>query len=369
MPVARDVLLRHRVSGLRQTITCRAATALRFPAEADRPLVEVVRRLPKIEQPARIDPALFTRAEHHGLAGVLQHAWRAAGLELPPKLAVELEARAVARELEHAAHLALLSRIGSTLAADRVAAVVLKGPLFAERLYPHPSARGSSDIDLLVEEHRLEDARRALRSVGYTTPDGGYDAASRRYHHHVTLVHPHALPLELHFQAYIGFGERLPGGPILARAGDAGARFGGLQIPAPADELVYLAVHAAAHRFGRLAWLHDLRLLAETMPPGEIALAAERAREHGYSRVLMLAGALLVDLCGVPNERLAALGELGPLREPMIRAMIGEPRSPALRSATRFAYTTLLGQSAASALRYARRASLGHARRALGRPR
>src|SRR4051812_25911757 len=121
-----------------------------WPAAADRPLVEVLRALPILWPGARelSDVAsLFERAELHGVAGVVHDAWVAAGEPLPGPLARKLDARRLARELDHGAHLAMLARIDGALAAHGLHAAVLKGPLFAERFYARPSTRATSDID------------------------------------------------------------------------------------------------------------------------------------------------------------------------------------------------------------------------------
>jgi hypothetical protein len=137
-------------------------------------------------------------------------------------------------------------------------------------------------------------------------------------------------------------------------------------VPCPADELVYLAVHAASHRFGRLAWLHDVRLVVDTLSPEALATAAQRARTWGVGRALSLAGELLVDVLGVPAEVVQPLGTLPRSRRAIVRAVVGEPKARVWSAATRFAYTTLLADSMSASLRYARMSSLGHARRILG---
>jgi hypothetical protein len=330
------------------------------PAEADLPLVGLLRRG---EAPPIAAEDLFARAEAHGLSGVIRDAWQKTGRELPPRLGAELEARAVARQLDHDAHLALLGKIDAALATAAIPAVVLKGPLFAERYYAHPAARGTSDVDLLVEERRVEDTVAALEPLGFRVADEEHAAWSRREHHHILLVHPHALPLELHFRAYRGFGETLPAEPLVARGRPAGEGFRALRVLASEDELVYLAVHAAAHRFGRLAWLYDIALLLETMPDDALERAAARARDWGYARALAMAGLLLVDVLGVDRARVRPLGRVDPARAPILRAVVGEPRSAVLRSATRFVYTALLADSPRASLRYAGAASLRHLRR------
>jgi hypothetical protein len=120
------------------------------------------------------------------------------------------------------------------------------------------------------------------------------------------------------------------------------------------------------HRFGRLAWLHDIRLVVEAMSPAALETAAARARARDIGRALSLAGELLVDVLGVPADTVRPLGKLPRSRGAIVRAVVVEPRARVLGAATRFAYTTMLADSMGASLRYASGASLGHARRLLG---
>jgi hypothetical protein len=311
--------------------------------------------------------ALFARAEAHGVTGVLHDAAVAAGAALSPPLAAQLGARQIARELDHAAHLAMLRAVDDALAADGLTAVALKGALFGERFYARPSARATTDIDLLVPEADLERAGRALAAAGYAGEESPSEARFRREHHHLHFAHPHALPLELHFHAYRGFGSVLPSAPLVSRRGEAPlGPWRALGVLAPEDELVYLAVHAAAHRFVRLGWLFDLKLLLSHMSDAAIGEAAERARAWGFRRVVSLAAELLVETLGVDRARVRPLGAVGLVRGTVVRGIVHEPEAAWLRAATRFVYTSSLCDSTPAALRYARVASLGRARRALG---
>ncbi len=310
--------------------------------------------------------ALFARAEIHGVAGVLWDAWRAAGVDVPDALRSRLDAVALARELDHEAHLALLAELDAALAADGVSAIALKGPLFARRYYAHPSARGTSDVDLLVDETRLEAALALLARIGYELVDSPHAVERfRREHHHLHLQRSGAPDLELHFQAHRGFGGTLGADALVARSASA-TGFHALRVASAEDELVYLVVHAASHRFGRLGWLYDLKLVVERISDDQIARAARRASEWRFARVAALAAALLVDVLGVSEERVAPFGELDAVRAQLAFAIVGEPRAALLRSATRFAYTTMLADSVAASLRYARTSSFAHARRLLG---
>jgi hypothetical protein len=340
-----------------------------FPRPEDRLIAELLRALPEV--PAEVveaAPQLLGRADIHGLGGVFHDALRASGASLAGKLERAIESRTVASELDYHAHLAMLDRVDAALMAARCPGAVLKGVLLARRLYSRPSARATTDIDLLVDPATLDAAEAAVRSTGYEPLVGPREDWFREHHHHLHFAHPHALPMELHFHAYRGFGRLLPSRPLLDRSVPVeGTSYRCLRVLAPEDELVYLAVHAAAHRFTRLAWLYDCKLLLATMTEEQVAVAAERARAWGYARPLELAALLLVDVLGAPADRLVAVGELGTLRRALLTRMIAEPGNAVLRSATRFVYTTALASTPAAAARYATAASLSHARRLLGR--
>jgi hypothetical protein len=339
-----------------------------FLAARDARLLEVLRALPEV--PERVRPhavAILARAEAHGLAGVVHDALRGCGVSLEPGLERALAWRRAAREADHAAHLAVLERLDGVLASAGIPAAVLKGALFGERFYARPSARATSDIDLLVDEARLGAVLTSVSKIGYVAAVGAKEERFRREHHHLHCSHPNALPLEVHFHAYRGFGRVLPSEPLLARRGASGRDgFSAIGVLAPEDELVYLAVHAASHRFVRLGWLYDMRLLLETMSPSQVELAALRARSWGYGRSVAFAAELLVDILGVNASDVKPLDRLDALRRPVVRLVTNEPATPMLRAATRFVYTLALCDTFPAALRYARSASRDRVRLALG---
>ena len=326
----------------------------------DRQLIGLLRDVDAFEWSLVDDvSAFFERAELHGVLGVAFDAYLRAGSKLPE----DRERIAVARELDSAGHLAMLARVGGALAARDVRGVALKGALFGERFYPEAWMRATSDIDLLVAGPDIEGARAAVESVGYRLfDDAEKQAWSLREHHHWTFAHASAAPLELHFQAYRGLGSMMPGKPLVARS--RASRLRGIRILDPADELVFLSVHAAAHRFIRLGWLYDLKLLLVTMDRSQVGIAVDRAEALGYRQTLGLAALLLHEVLGVSRlqEHSASLGRL---REPLLRAVSTEPDGAALRSATRFVFTLALCGSASGAAGYAYRSSRGHASRLL----
>jgi hypothetical protein len=336
-----------------------------WPARRDRVLVHAMRSgagSPEVAMPAR---ELFAQAEAHGLADVLFDVWDRPGAPLEDDLRDVLTRRRRAREIDHHAHLAMLARIDEVLAQRGIRAVALKGVLLAERIYPRPPARGTTDIDLLVAEGDLERASETLRDVGYEPSRAKSEVRFRREHHHITLLHAHAPPLELHFHAIRAFGGTLRSEPLIERS--IGFRdLRAVRVLSPPDELVYLVLHAAWHRFGRLGWLHDVALLIGTMTDDELREAHRRANAEGFGRVLAYAAALLERTSSVPRGRLDLLGHLGSARTSLVAGVTAEPRVGLLRSATRFLYAASLCDSLPHAARYAHHASKSYAQRLLG---
>jgi hypothetical protein len=296
-------------------------------------------------------------------------ALRKRGVALAPEQTTPFELRETARRVDHDAHLALLGRIGAALDVAGVRGVALKGPLFGERYYAEPWTRATTDTDLLVAEGALEHATSILEELGYTRDIGPEEERFRQEHHHVHLRHPEAPLLELHFHAYTGFGRILPSDPLLERSRPGPRReLAALRVLSPEDELVFLSVHAAVHRFFRLGWLYDLALLLRAMSEAEIALAAARARAWGFARATAFAISLTVELFGLSPHVLESFVAVGAVRARIARDTLREPQNGALRSATRLAFTAALCDDRRAAFRYAIQASRGHARRLLGRP-
>ena len=98
--------------------------------EADSVLVEVLRALPDVPAAARLAvAALIARAERHGLAGVVHDALAGASIRGATNVEREVAWRQAARELDHAAHLEMLSTIDNALAQRGLVAVAPSRPL------------------------------------------------------------------------------------------------------------------------------------------------------------------------------------------------------------------------------------------------
>lgn len=279
----------------------------------------------------------FEVATEHGVRGVLVDALAGAGALPPAVERRELRGRAL-DALFCDSHRAALARVLKALSRAGVRAASLKGPALAERVYSRPDARPSSDFDLLVDAADLESATRALAALGYAAEGGAAGRYYREHHHHVHLEHV-SLPLvELHHCAYRGFGVQLAGAPLLARAVRHTSPRWTTWVLAPEDELLYLAVHAAGHRYERLVWLYDLKLFVAAHPALDWDVVARRAEAAGLSAVLSLTCDLLASRLGVPRVWSGAVAAPDPLRGALAPALMASARAlPA-----RFAFNTLL---------------------------
>ncbi len=229
-------------------------------------------------------PALLRDGEREGVAAVLHAAIRDAGLTLPFEARQAAERQGALDALWRAQLDRTLDEALAALDAHAIRVVPLKGPALAERLYPDPSVRPSSDLDLLVAPGDLDRAAAALATLGYQPEAGPADRYHRAHHHHIHLLRAQPPMIELHFRAYAGFGIVVPADALLARAAERRtARGRRIWVPAPEDEWLYLAVHAAGHAFERLIWLHDLKLLLRRHPDLDWTAVADRARALGVA--------------------------------------------------------------------------------------
>jgi hypothetical protein len=138
-------------------------------------------------------------------------------------------------------------------AAASIPVLALKGPWFAQRVYGNVALRSSRDIDLLVRARHLEQAERLLQTLGFTA-----SACADDYHRSWERG---AMIVELHFNVEnpLAFNFDIAGAWTRAHPGTFEGQPGWTL--APADELRYLCLHGARHRFDRLSRILDIALM------------------------------------------------------------------------------------------------------------
>jgi hypothetical protein len=232
-------------------------------------------------------PALLAVAGRHGLEGVLSHSLSNLFSGIPPEVREHCAQQEVFQRLAYSRCSAAFEETLQALNSAEIQAVALKGPALGERLYPHPAARPSTDLDFLVAPADLDPAIAAIEALGYRAKTGPSARYYRRHHHHVGLTRAHSPAVELHFRTHRGFGVRIPAAPFLARARPYVTRQGSATwVLAPEDELLYLCLHAAGHCYVRWSWLYEIKLLGNQSPTLDASPVAERARALRAATVL-----------------------------------------------------------------------------------
>ncbi len=267
-------------------------------------------------------------AETESLRPALAHALEAAGpapvpAELRRQLALDFAASA-------GRHLLMTRELATVLrqcAAEGLEVLVLKGPVLAETVYPHPALRPFSDLDLLVRPADRLRADAVLRALGHRRVadehswefDVAYDGA--------TLYEtPAGVRIDLHWALLTeprfawnpdgGLWERAV--PITV-AGEPARGLG------REDLLIYLAAHLAVHHAltGLLhAW--DVALLLEREVDAldwETVVARAAGWRVGHALYFVLRGARATFAAPVPASALAALRPAGP-RAALLAALV-----------------------------------------------
>lgn len=194
----------------------------------------------------------------------------------------------------------------SSLTAEGVQAVVLKGLPLAQRLYGNAAARPCADLDLYVPGPRREAAHRALVAAGWrwrigvAPGEAGYTTERGR---RTVLLEVHSSLLDDPLVAH------LPFSPPGARALD----LGGVQVAAHDDAQLpaYLATHLAKHAMPPLLWFIDFLELWSALSPAERDAAWAAARVARARRYLAWAVDRSGDIAAAARFEPLALARLG----------------------------------------------------------
>ncbi|GAC1658434.1 MAG: hypothetical protein NVS9B1_18310 [Candidatus Dormibacteraceae bacterium] len=193
---------------------------------------------------------------------------------------------------------ALLAAI-DTLAGAGVTALPIKGVVLAQQLYGGLAERECADIDLLVDPDSREVAIAALAVAGWiTTPAPAAAVHLIRRTQVVIELEREGVPLDLHWDLFEPhFAVRLAAAPMRAAAVPVALAGRSLRVLADEDLVLFLAVHAAKHSWGRLLWIADLARAFGL--PLDWAAVRRRAEAAGVARMLGVGAALVGSLFDV----------------------------------------------------------------------
>ena len=306
---------------------------------------------PKKPQPRRRLSAaqareLFVQAECHGvLAAALRH------FEFPRDSAEFDAIRDAAFRSHHQAvgFSLMLRQHGNALMqavkAQELPAIVIKGPVFARRLYPDPALRRFTDIDILAAPEAVRRLAELLSAMNFELADqaAGPDPQEWKWLHRehrdvmievqCNLIHAAALrtALSLRYVDLVPDNDRS-------------------EAECPAALLLVATVHAAGHHFERLVQVVDICQAARNLRTAKDQQRLEELILQTQSRMAAVTGLTIAGRLFEEPDCLNIAKAIGPVRFAAIgtalidRSVVGSTmtRNRYLHSWRRAAYRELL---------------------------
>lgn len=176
------------------------------------------------------------------------------------------------------------------LAAKGVTAIPFKGVTLAQTAYGDLSLRECADIDLIVEQGAIPQARQVLWSLGYqlTSQDTGVgDETGEAYHFFQKRNGIVAVDLQW-IMARRHFGFRLDRSAFWNRLKPVTLPAKSVMGLCPEDLLILLCVHGSKHAWEQLKWVCDVAELLRRRPALDWSRVLFQASEWKCRRMVLL---------------------------------------------------------------------------------
>lgn len=289
--------------------------------------------------PAAQWPGISVLAMAHGLGPILHWTLRQAGYS--PQVSPAWEPLVRARHqaaMDWALKERALLEVDAALRDAGILALWLKGAILAQTVYPEPSLRPMSDLDVLVPYEQREAALQVARALGYdfytlagiTSRSTGDPLTLRTtvHHYHLHGSTANCVVLELHFRL-LGHDDLLSLEQLewfLSQQHtvtlDNGATFGTFT---PEAHLLYLAAHAVLQHGEAnpylLRYFDFHQLLTRTPVDWDVVLDQAVALEWTFVLERALRHAVETFATPVPAHVFAALVERRPAHEDTQRVL------------------------------------------------
>jgi hypothetical protein len=292
---ARQTLWPLRVSRERAPLLLLQAMLTTFPDDVER-FRSLCTRVTRWDR-------FFDLAERHGVGGLLHRALRQSDYRLPAEDAAAIDRRAAAGRLVQRHLQQGMSEVLAAFVKAGLRAVVLKGPILAERVYGDATLRYSSDLDILIGLDELESGSELLKSLGYRIRGGPAGRYERTHMQNLTFYHAELPMVELHFHLLVEFGVSVRAEDCLKRARLYQAQDGTTcHVLSVEDEVFYLCLHAVHHEFERFCWLYDIWMLLRRTSALDWDLIFQRAERLGVRQALSYTVELLRRRLGLTSR-------------------------------------------------------------------
>lgn len=270
-----------------------------MPAELDKLLCSLAD--PEAPAPAlppdAVDPLLKLARDHNVLPVVTrklaaQHSTpdlRAAQSELTLLVGLSMHLRGIA------------TKVDRHIADRQLEAVIVKGPVFARQIYPTPSDRPFTDIDIMVAPSARAPIGELLTGLGYQLfRKPLLDHTEQNQEEKWIQPDMDALLIEVHGNLvhYQGLRRRISFGYAEFTASGRGDATAGL------PQFFVAVVHAAlGHKFHQLRLLVDVLQAWRHLSADEVAALPQLAQQLGLALEARLCLELIADLFDVPGAQ------------------------------------------------------------------
>jgi hypothetical protein len=227
-----------------------------------------------------------------------------------PQLAALLQADRFSAAGEMELHQQKLTRIGTALVENGLHPVILKGAALAVSVYPEPSQRTMSDVDLMLPEAEMEAAVAVMVALGYRQQDKTERplALQEMAGGEIQFYDPQGRLVELHWSPFAGWWVKrtatIDEAAIWQRVEPLSPLVDQLD---PEDTVIHLAFHLAINHHFYTSAIRGLIDIAFTAQKRTVnwEIVAERAKSWRIGTAVYVAFDLAAQLVGVDGIALA----------------------------------------------------------------
>ena len=247
--------------------------------------------------------------ESHGIGSLVSRAFTClpAIPPIPIKIFEDITDRSLARctVLIHR-----LRQILYEFKSQNIDAMVLKGPVLAETIYPNPTLRPYEDLDILIRQQDMGRAVSILQKMGFSEVGSEQEKRFSDSGFHRKFLAEDGTPVELHWEFLPPDFRAFPAGAVWEKARNQNLCGTDIQTLSTHDEFIYACIHLAKHISSgtptKLIWLYDLEYLLPAQISPELSTRIHKLR---CRRMVYFAVALLIRFRGLPLTEIKSWGE------------------------------------------------------------
>jgi len=250
---------------------------------------------------------LLRTAGRHGVAPLLYRSLNATNAEVVPEDVMgQLRERFYANSRRNLLLTGKLLEILDALEERKIPAIPYKGPVLATFAYGNLALREFGDLDLMLKDKDVLEAKEVLTSLGYQPRDRltrAQEAAFLRYERQYEFSRDDGTAVELQWKvtpAYFSF--PLDYEYVWERTVPVSLGGRTVQTFSPEDLLLILCVHGPVHCWASLRWVCDVAELVRASGKMDWERLIERASTFNSKRMLLLGLFLANQLLGMDLE-------------------------------------------------------------------